>query len=153
METVRRRRIARGVLTSCLLLWGWSAWAKSDTWKADNGNGTYSNPLFFDEFSDCDLIRVGWDFYLTGTMHSMPGLPIPHSRDVVNWQFVSYALDRLDLGPAFRPRTARISRLAERVRVTRRPSARLERDTRADRARRGLGFEQRIDAHRAGEIL
>jgi xylan 1,4-beta-xylosidase len=103
METVMRRGIARGVLTSCLLLWGWSAWANADTWKADNGNGTYSNPLFFDEFSDCDLIRVGRDFYLTGTtMHSMPGLPILHSRDLVNWQFVAYAMDRLDLGPAFR---------------------------------------------------
>jgi xylan 1,4-beta-xylosidase len=73
------------------------------TWTADNGNGTFSNPLFFDEFSDCDLIRVGQDFYLTGTtMHSMPGLPILHSRDLVNWRFLAYALDTLDLGPAFR---------------------------------------------------
>ena len=46
--------------------------------EADNGNGTFSNPLFYDEFSDRDLIRVGDDFYLTGTtMHSMPGLPDP----------------------------------------------------------------------------
>ena len=73
------------------------------TWTADNGNGTFSNPLFYDEFSDCDLIRVGKDFYLTGTtMHSMPGLPILHSRDLVNWRFLAYALDTLDLGPAFR---------------------------------------------------
>ena len=75
----------------------------AQTWKADNGNGTYTNPLFFDEFSDPDLIRVGSDFYLTGTtMHSMPGLPILHSRDLVNWTFLGYALDRLDLGPSFR---------------------------------------------------
>ena len=73
------------------------------TWTSDNRNGTYTNPLFFDEFSDPDMIRVGRDFYLTGTtMHSMPGLPILHSRDLVNWDFVTYALDRLDLGPAFR---------------------------------------------------
>jgi xylan 1,4-beta-xylosidase len=77
--------------------------AHAETWTADNGNGTFSNPLFYDEFSDCDLIRVGRDFYLTGTtMHSMPGLPVLHSRDLVNWRFLSYALDRLDLGPAFR---------------------------------------------------
>ena len=77
--------------------------AVAQTWKADNGNGTYTNPLFFDEFSDPDMIRVGTDFYLTGTtMHSMPGLPVLHSRDLVNWTFVSYALDRLDLGPSFR---------------------------------------------------
>jgi beta-xylosidase len=80
-----------------------SAAIHAETWKADNGNGTFSNPLFFDEFSDCDMIRVGRDFYLTGTtMHSMPGLPILHSRDLVNWRFVAYAMDRLDLGPEFR---------------------------------------------------
>src|SRR5512141_339376 len=61
------------------------------SWAADNGNGTYSNPLFHDEFSDPDMIRVGSDYYLTGTtMHTMPGLPILHSRDLVNWTFVSY---------------------------------------------------------------
>ena len=73
------------------------------TWTADNGNGTFSNPLFYDEFSDPDLIRVGDEFYLTGTtMHTMPGLPVLHSRDLVNWKLMSYALDRLDLGPEFR---------------------------------------------------
>jgi xylan 1,4-beta-xylosidase len=73
------------------------------TWTADNGNGTFSNPLFYDEFSDPDLIRVGDEFYLTGTtMHAMPGLPVLRSRDLVNWELVSYALDRLDLGPEYR---------------------------------------------------
>lgn len=73
------------------------------TWAADNGNGTYSNPLFYDEFSDPDMIRVGSDYYLTGTtMHAMPGLPILHSRDLVNWSLVTYVFDRLDLGPDFR---------------------------------------------------
>src|SRR4051794_41133677 len=77
--------------------------AVSQGWHADNGNGTFSNPLFYDEFSDPDLIRVGDDFYLTGTtMHTMPGLPVLHSRDLVNWEFMSYALDKLDLGPAYR---------------------------------------------------
>ncbi|MEO8621014.1 MAG: family 43 glycosylhydrolase [bacterium] len=73
------------------------------TWTADNGNGTFSNPLFYDEFSDPDLIRVGDEYYLTGTtMHAMPGLPVLHSRDLVNWEFMSYALDRLDISPAYR---------------------------------------------------
>jgi len=75
----------------------------SRSWAADNGNGTYSNPLFYDEFSDPDVIRIGNDYYLTGTtMHTMPGLPILHSRDLVNWRIVGYAFDRLDLGPDFR---------------------------------------------------
>ena len=73
------------------------------TWIADNGDGTFSNPLFYDEFSDPDLIRVGKDFYLTGTtMHAMPGLPVLHSRDLVNWTFLSYAADRLDFGQEYR---------------------------------------------------
>ncbi len=76
---------------------------QQDTWTADNGNGTYTNPLFYEEFSDPDLIRVGTDYYLTGTtMHAMPGLPVLHSKDLVNWEFMSYALDKLDLGPAYR---------------------------------------------------
>lgn len=73
------------------------------TWTADNGNGTFSNPLFFDEFSDPDLIRVGDDYYLTGTtMHAMPGLPMLHSKDLVNWSLLGYAFDRLDYGPEYR---------------------------------------------------
>ena len=73
------------------------------TWTADNGNGTFTNPLFYDEFSDPDLIRVGGDYYLTGTtMHAMPGLPVLHSKDLVNWTLLGYACDTLDLGPAFR---------------------------------------------------
>jgi beta-xylosidase len=73
------------------------------SWAADNGNGTYSNPLFYDEFSDPDMIRVGSDYYLTGTtMHAMPGLPVLHSRDLVNWRIIGYAFDRLNLGPDFR---------------------------------------------------
>src|SRR5262249_40358709 len=73
------------------------------TWTADNGNGTFSNPLFYDEFSDPDLIRVADDYYLTGTtMHAVPGLPVRHSRDLVNWELISYAVDRLDLGPRYR---------------------------------------------------
>lgn len=90
-----------------LLILGLSATLRSadapKSWAADNGNGTYSNPLFYDEFSDPDMIRVGADYYLTGTtMHAMPGLPILHSRDLVNWKVLGYAFDRLDLGPAFR---------------------------------------------------
>jgi len=73
------------------------------TWTPDNGDGTFTNPLFYDEFSDPDLIRVGDWFYLTGTtMHTMPGLPILRSKDLINWEFVAYAMDKLDLGPAFR---------------------------------------------------
>ncbi|MFZ0302655.1 MAG: family 43 glycosylhydrolase [Terracidiphilus sp.] len=77
--------------------------ATAQTWTADNGNGTYSNPLFYDEFADPDIIRIGSDFYLLGSsMHVMPGLALLHSRDLVSWDFESYAEDKLDLGPEYR---------------------------------------------------
>lgn len=76
--------------------------AYSQSWTADNGNGTYTNPLFYDEFSDPDIIRVGEDFYLAGTtMHAMPGVVVMHSKDLVNWTFLSYCFDKLTLGAEF----------------------------------------------------
>jgi xylan 1,4-beta-xylosidase len=72
-------------------------------WTADNGNGTYSNPLFYEEFEDPDVIRVGEDYYLAGTtMHMNPCVIIMHSRDLVNWELTGYCTDKLDLGPAYR---------------------------------------------------
>jgi beta-xylosidase len=72
-------------------------------WTADNGNGTYSNPLFYGEFEDPDPIRVGDDYYLAGTtMHMNPAVEILHSRDLVNWELAGYCTNKLDLGPAYR---------------------------------------------------
>ena len=71
--------------------------AHAQSWTADNGNGTYTNPLFYDEFSDPDILRVGDDYYLAGTtMHTVPGLVILHSRNLVNWENISYCFDRFD---------------------------------------------------------
>lgn len=77
-----------------------TSWAAS--WTADNGNGTFTNPIFYDEFSDPDLIRVGDTFYLAGTtMHTVPGPVVLQSKDLVNWDFLSYCSERHDFGPAF----------------------------------------------------
>ena len=77
--------------------------AATKHWTADNGNGTYSNPLFYGEFEDPDVIRVGDDYYLAGTtMHMMPAVEILHSKDLVNWELVGYCTSKLDLGPAYR---------------------------------------------------
>ena len=80
-----------------------SQMAGAQSWTADNGNGTFTNPLFYDEFSDPDILRVGDDYYLAGTtMHAVPGLVILHSKDLVNWEFASYCFDRFDFDdPAF----------------------------------------------------
>jgi beta-xylosidase len=72
-------------------------------WTADNGNGTYSNPLFYEEFEDPDVTRVGEDYYLVGTtMHMNPAVQIMHSKDLVNWELAGYCTNRLDFGPAYR---------------------------------------------------
>jgi len=73
------------------------------SWTADNGNGTYTNPLFFEEFSDPDVIRVGDEYFMAGTsMHVMPGIPILRSRDLVNWELASYVYQRINLSEGFR---------------------------------------------------
>lgn len=66
----------------------------SHTWVADRGDGTYRNPVIFADYSDPDVIRVGDDFYMTASsFHAAPGLPILHSKDLVNWTIANYALE------------------------------------------------------------
>ncbi len=92
----------------CAALLGLSHPAAAQSWTADNGNGTYTNPLFYDEFSDPDIIRVGEDYYLAGTtMHSVPGLVVLHSKDLVNWEFASYCFDRFDNSDDFNLRNGK----------------------------------------------
>jgi beta-xylosidase len=62
-------------------------------WVADNGDGTYKNPILCADYSDPDAIRVGNDFYMTSSsFNSVPGLPILHSKDLVNWNLIGHAL-------------------------------------------------------------
>ena len=57
-----------------------------------NGDGTYSNPIIQADYSDPDAIRVGNDFYMTASsFNCSPGLPILHSKDLVNWQIITHA--------------------------------------------------------------
>ena len=65
----------------------------SSVWQADKEDGTYVNPILQADYSDPDVIRVGDDFYMTvSSFNSSPGLPILHSKDLVNWQIVNHAL-------------------------------------------------------------
>ena len=57
----------------------------SQVWVADQGDGTYRNPVLYADYSDPDAIRVGDDFYLTSSSFGcLPGLQILHSKDLVN---------------------------------------------------------------------
>lgn len=67
----------------------------SSVWVADLGNGQYQNPILHADYSDPDAIRVGDDFYMTASsFNHAPGLPVLHSKDLVNWKIVSHALPR-----------------------------------------------------------
>ena len=64
-----------------------------ENWSADNGDGTYTNPIIHADFSDPDVVRVEDDYYMTASsFNCVPGLPILHSKDLVNWELVNYAL-------------------------------------------------------------
>jgi beta-xylosidase len=61
----------------------------SKVWVADNGDGTYKNPVINADYSDPDAIRVGDDFYMiASSFNHAPGLPILHSKDLVNWKLI-----------------------------------------------------------------
>ncbi|HWB85696.1 MAG TPA: glycoside hydrolase 43 family protein [Bryobacteraceae bacterium] len=63
----------------------------SKVWVADQGNGTYRNPILYADYSDPDVIRVGDDFYLTASsFNCVPGLPVLHSKDLVNWELIGH---------------------------------------------------------------
>ena len=78
-----------------------SAQYKSDVWCPDNGDGTYTNPVINADYSDPDVCVVGEDYYMTASsFQCVPGLPILHSKDLVNWEIIGYALEQLYEGDA-----------------------------------------------------
>ena len=62
-------------------------------WCPDNGDGTYTNPVLYADYSDPDVCAMGEDYYLTASsFNCIPGLPILHSKDLVNWKIIGHAL-------------------------------------------------------------
>ncbi|MGD1029907.1 MAG: glycoside hydrolase 43 family protein [Opitutaceae bacterium] len=62
-------------------------------WIPDQGDGTYRNPVLFADYSDPDAVRVGDDYYLVSSSFlATPGLPVLHSKDLVNWTIINHAL-------------------------------------------------------------
>ncbi|MFH6989430.1 beta-galactosidase [Flavobacterium collinsii] len=74
----------------------------SRVWTADNSDGTFKNPLLWGDWPDPDLIRVGDEFYFVSTsMHYVPGCPILKSKDLVNWEMAGYAIDKYREDPRY----------------------------------------------------
>lgn len=70
---------------------------RSEVWVSDEGNGMYRNPVLHADYSDPDVCVVGEDYFLTASsFNCTPGLPILHSKDLVNWKIVNYALKKVE---------------------------------------------------------
>jgi len=49
----------------------------SKVWVADNGDGTYKNPVLHADYSDPDVIRIGDDYYMVASSFACaPGIPV-----------------------------------------------------------------------------
>ena len=89
------------LFTLCISLQAQSPYL-SQVWMPDRGDGTYQNPVLYADYSDPDVCVVGDDYYLTASsFNCVPGLPILHSRDLVNWEIVGHALPQLEPVKAF----------------------------------------------------
>jgi beta-xylosidase len=87
------------LLTPVILLLCTALFSQPDNtnvWHAEQGDGTYKNPIIFSDYSDPDVCRVGNDFYMvSSSFHESPGLPVMHSQDLVNWTLIGHAIDQL----------------------------------------------------------
>lgn len=84
-------------LSVCSLFHPAMAQYRSEVWVSDEGNGMYRNPVLHADYSDPDVCAVGGDYFLTASsFNCTPGLPILHSKDLVNWKIVNYALKKVE---------------------------------------------------------
>lgn len=84
-------------LSVCSLFHPAMAQYRSEVWVSDEGNGMYWNPVLHADYSDPDVCTVGEDYFLTASsFNCTPGLPILHSKDLVNWKIVNYALKKVE---------------------------------------------------------
>jgi len=67
----------------------------------DLGNGYYRNPILNADFSDPDVVQVGEDYYMVCSEFHFMGIPVLHSRDLVNWRLVGRVFHRLDVDPGY----------------------------------------------------
>ncbi len=56
-------------------------------------NGKYTNPILYCDYSDPDAIRVGDDFFMTASSFTdTPGLPLLHSKNLIDWEVINYCI-------------------------------------------------------------
>lgn len=93
------KNLIRFLLPVCAAWYAVNLPAQTPVWQPDNGDGTYSNPIIQSDYSDPDVIRVGDDYYMVASSFTCaPGIPVLHSKDLVNWTIVNHVYDRLPSG-------------------------------------------------------
>ncbi len=69
---------------------------KTKKWYGDLGNGNFRNPILYTDYSDPDAIRVGDDYFMiSSSFCNTPAIPILHSKDLVNWKVINYAVEKI----------------------------------------------------------
>ena len=82
-----KRQISAAIGLACLLF------AAACSSESNNPYGTYVNPVLAGDYPDPSIVRDGEDYYMTHSSFDYnPGLVVWHSRDLVNWEPISYAL-------------------------------------------------------------
>ena len=70
--------------------------------------GTYTNPILGGDYPDPSIVRDGDDYYMTHSSFDYnPGLVVWHSKDLVNWEPISYAL-KTYLGSVWAPDISKV---------------------------------------------
>ena len=89
------RSVNASLLWLCTTIVG-AALQAPPPWNPNRPDGTFANPVIHADYSDPDVVRVGPDYYMvSSSFTAVPGLPLLHSRDLVNWSLVNHALPRL----------------------------------------------------------
>ncbi|MDM7925943.1 MAG: glycoside hydrolase family 43 protein [bacterium] len=84
---LRKKTAADGILAALLLIGTLSC--------GGSGKRTFVNPVLPGFYPDPSICRVGDDYYMVNSSFEyFPGVPVSHSRDLVNWRLVGYCLTR-----------------------------------------------------------
>lgn len=67
----------------------------------DLGNGFYRNPVLNADYSDPDIVRVGDDFYMVCSEFHYMGMPVLHSKDLINWTIIGQVYNSLKHDPIY----------------------------------------------------
>ncbi|MCM1163482.1 MAG: glycoside hydrolase 43 family protein [Muribaculaceae bacterium] len=68
------------------------------------GSKQYANPVIHADYSDPDVTRVGDDYWMVASsFNAMPGIPVLHSRNLVDWEIVGHVYDSLPFSQYDRP--------------------------------------------------